>query len=106
MDLTKYQAKAKKTAIYKNQGKNYIYPSLGLAGEIGEVMDKIKKIYRDKNDKISKEDAHSIASDLGDVLWYLSQLATELKLDMSKVAEMNLKKLEERKKSGTLKEHK
>lgn len=46
MDFNEYQKKARKTAIYPNIGKNYIYPALGLGGESGEVLEKIKKLIR------------------------------------------------------------
>jgi len=73
-----------------------------LAGESGEVADKIKKVIRDKGGKLDKETIFEIEKELGDVLWYLSQLATELKLDFEKVAKTNLEKLFSRKKRGKI----
>ena len=47
MDLNQYQDKSRETARYPNVGNNPIYPTLGLAGEAGEVSDKVKKVLRD-----------------------------------------------------------
>jgi NTP pyrophosphatase (non-canonical NTP hydrolase) len=93
MDFNFYQKKSRKTAIYPKIGKNFVYPTLGLAGESGEVAEKIKKILRDHGGKMNKEHKQEISKELGDVLWYVAQIASELKLDLSKVAENNLEKL-------------
>ena len=69
---------------------------LGLAGESGEVADKVKKIIRDKSGKISPEDRMAIGKELGDVLWYLSTVARYLGLDLDTVANQNIEKLESR----------
>lgn len=96
MDLNKYQKLAGKTAAYPNIGDNFIYPALGLAGETGELINKIKKIIRDKNNIINDETRAELKKELGDVLWYAAQLSTELHLDFSDVAENNIKKLADR----------
>jgi len=93
MDFKDYQKKSRRTAIYPNQGKNFIYPTLGLAGEAGEVAEKIKKVIRDKNGKAGQETKEEIQKELGDVLWYVSQIATELKISLDEVAKGNIKKL-------------
>lgn len=102
MNFKDYQKKSKKTAIYPNRGKNYIYPTLGLAGEAGEVAEKIKKVIRDKKLKIDLNTKTEISKELGDILWYVSQLATELELDLNKIASQNIEKLFSRKKRGKL----
>ncbi len=102
MELNDYQVRSRRTAIYPNLGDNPIYPTLGLAGESGEVADKVKKIIRDKSgvfDDIAKE---SIKLELGDVLWYVAQLSAELGFDLEQVAESNLKKLSSRKERGMI----
>ncbi len=103
MDFKEYQKKSRKTAIYPQRGRNYIYPTLGLAGEAGEVAEKIKKVIRDKKGKIDKETGTEIEKELGDVLWYVSQLASELKLNLDDVAEKNIEKLYDRARRGKLK---
>ena len=96
MTFNDYQAETNKTAIYPNKGNNVVYPVLGLAGETGEVADKIKKIWRDKNNIISDEDKLEIKKEMGDILWYLSQLATELQIDFDDVADTNVLKIKSR----------
>lgn len=103
MDFKEYQKKSRKTAIYPQVGRNYVYPTLGLAGESGEVAEKIKKVIRDKKGKIDKENCLEIEKELGDVLWYVSQLASELKLDLDDIAEKNIEKLYSRMGRGKLK---
>lgn len=96
MDFKEYQEKSRKTAKYPNLGKNYVYPTLGLAGESGEVAEKIKKVIRDKGDVIDVETKDLIKKELGDVLWYVAQLATEIDLTLDEVAEHNIQKLYDR----------
>lgn len=98
MDFKKYQKQSRKTAVYPGKDRSYIYPSLGLAGETGEVIEKIKHVYRDKNNVFDKESRTEISKEIGDVLWYLAQLSTELKLSLDKIAVDNLTKLQSRKK--------
>ncbi len=93
MTLSEYQQAAKKTAIYPNVGSNFVYPTLGLAGEAGEIANKVKKILRDKNNQIDASDRQEINKELGDVLWYIAQLATELDLSLDEIAQNNLDKL-------------
>jgi NTP pyrophosphatase (non-canonical NTP hydrolase) len=102
MDFDKYQKLSRKTAIYPQKGKNFIYPTLGLADEAGEVTGKIKKAIRDDGGKITKGRRIEISKELGDVLWYIAQLSTELKLSLSDIAKENLKKLKSRMVRGTL----
>ena len=102
MDFKKYQEKSRKTAIYPEAGKNFIYPTLGLAGESGEVAEKIKKVIRDKNGVIDDETRELIKKELGDVLWYVSQIASELGLSLDEIAENNIEKLFSRMNRGKL----
>jgi NTP pyrophosphatase (non-canonical NTP hydrolase) len=98
----KYQKDSRKTALYPSIGHKVIYPSLGLAGETGEVLEKIKKIFRDKDGKFSKEDLDLLTLELGDILWYLSQVASELGIKLDDVAVKNIEKLYSRKDRGKL----
>lgn len=97
-----YQKESKKTAKYPDIGHRVIYPSLGLGSESGEVLDKIKKIFRDKNGQFTKDDIEQITKELGDVMWYTSQIATDLNIDLEMVAKKNIEKLYTRMKKGTL----
>jgi len=102
MTFEEYQKKSRRTAIYPNLGNNFIYPTLGLAGEAGEVAEKIKKVLRDKEGKIDAATAEEIKKELGDVLWYIAQIATELGLSLEEVAQTNLKKLSDRLERGKI----
>ena len=102
MDFKDYQKLSRKTAIYPKKGKNFIYPTLGLAGEAGEVAEKIKKVLRDNQGVIDQPRKEEIAKELGDVLWYLAQIATELGLSLDEVVKTNLKKLSSRQKRNRL----
>lgn len=93
-----YQKRAMETAVYPQRGEgNFIYPALGLAGESGEICEKIKKAIRDDNGVMTEARRSLLAKELGDVLWYIATLATELQLDLDDVAAGNLQKLAARK---------
>ncbi|MBM5815942.1 MAG: nucleoside triphosphate pyrophosphohydrolase family protein [Cyanobacteriota bacterium] len=96
MDLKAYQAAAASTARYPDAGSNPIYPTLGLCGEAGEVAEKVKKVLRDQGGHFGAENRAALALELGDVLWYLARLASELDLDLEAIAEANLAKLASR----------
>lgn len=96
MTFDDYQLKSKRTAIYPQIGQNFIYPTLGLVGEAGEVAEKVKKIIRDNNGQFTPDIVEEIKKELGDVLWYLSQLCSEFKVSFSDVAQNNLDKLASR----------
>ena len=102
MELNHYQRESRKTALYPDVGSNAIYPTLGLVGEAGEVADKVKKILRDKNGLFDEKSKDEIIFELGDVLWYISQLASELGYELDDVANSNLQKLKSRKLRGKI----
>ncbi len=106
MNFSDYQKESRVTAIYPEQGDNFIYPALGLVGESGEVADKIKKLIRDKGiskpSQVDETIKKEIIKELGDVLWYVSQLATEFKVKLEDVAEQNIIKLRDRSERGKL----
>ena len=102
MDLNEYQIKAQETALYPGIGSNPIYPTLGLAGEAGEVAEKVKKIIRDRGGIFDKESIEGLKQELGDVLWYVSQLGAELGLELEDIATSNLDKLSSRLSRGKL----
>lgn len=102
MTFKEYQKQSRKTAMYPNAGKNFIYPTLGLAGESGEVAEKIKKVLRDKGGIIDEEMRREIKKELGDVLWYLTQIGSELGMTLEDIANENIKKLSSRLERGKL----
>lgn len=99
MDFKHYQNQAKQTAIYKDK---LVYPALGLMGEAGEVANKIKKILRDNQGNLSQEIRSSILQELGDVLWYISAICTDLDAEMEDIAQKNIEKLFARKEKNTI----
>jgi len=100
MNFIDYQNQANDTAIYPN-GSRLVYPALGLAGEAGEVADKIKKLIRDKR-TLDAQERIEIAKEVGDVLWYVAAMARDLGIDMDTMARMNLEKLRDRAKRGVV----
>mgnify|MGYP000846767983 CR=1 FL=1 len=102
MNFNKYQKFVKDYSFYPNKGNNFVYPALGIAGEGGEVCDKIKKIIRDDNGKMSKDSKRFIKKELGDVLFYITAEANELNLSLQEIIEANIEKMVGRKKRGTL----
>ena len=96
MNFNDYQQKSRKTAGYPAIGHPVIYPTLGLVNEAGEVAGKIKKVFRDKGGEISAETRSALKAELGDVLWYIAQVCTELDLSLDEVAEYNIEKLYDR----------
>ena len=102
MDMNEYQRKSVKFAIYPATHR-ILYPALGLAGEAGEVANKVKKFIRDGADKESFEVKKvEIAAEIGDVLWYCAALAHDLGFDLSQIASENYGKLSGRSERGTL----
>lgn len=101
MQIDEFQIKATETAIYPAHMK-ITYPALGLAGEVGEVCDKIKKIFRDDAGILSDEKRTEIEKELGDVLWYLAAVAEDLDIPLERAALGNLEKLASRAERGVL----
>ena len=102
MDFKTYQKHARLTAQYPNLGSNNIYPTLGLVGEAGEVAEKVKKVIRDKKGIFDDESKEGIKKELGDVLWYLSNLCNEFNFELEEVALQNLEKLKLRAAKGKI----
>jgi NTP pyrophosphatase (non-canonical NTP hydrolase) len=102
MLISEYQELSRRTATYPGAGENIVYPTLGLAGEAGEVAEKVKKLLRDDGGVLSEERRAALAGELGDVLWYVAQVATEADLDLEQIAQGNLDKLLSRQRRGVL----
>ena len=96
MTFNEYQLKARETAIFPDEDNRFIYATLGMMGEAGEVSEKIKKIWRDKGKIVDDLDREEIKKELGDVLWYMSQLALEIGINFDDVATNNINKLQSR----------
>ena len=101
MDLSEYQRLSHRTAEYPREAW-LAYPTLGLASEAGEVAGHAKKAIRDDGGSVSDERKAAMSKELGDVLWYVAQIATELGLDLNGIAEQNLEKLLSRQQRGVL----
>lgn len=93
MNFEEYQTEAKETALYPRRLENLEYPTLGLAGEAGEVANVVKKVQRDFGGVITPEIREKLKDELGDVLWYVSACADELGLTLNEIAEFNVEKL-------------
>ena len=102
MRLSDYQRRSRATAVYPDAGDNLAYPALGLCGEAGEAAEKVKKAIRDDGGVLTAERREALAAELGDVLWYVAQLATEAGLELDRIAEENLAKLLSRKERNVL----
>lgn len=106
MKLTEYQRRAAEFDLFESSldlnTPGFLEKVLGLVGEAGETADKVKKIIRDKGGHASDEDREAIIKELGDVLWYVANVARYLNVSLSEVAEINIEKLSSRKKRGKL----
>ena len=96
MKFEEYQSEARSTALYPKRLNNLEYPTLGLAGEAGEVANIVKKIQRDHGGVINEEIKGKLKDELGDVLWYISACADELGLTLTEIAAFNVEKLSKR----------
>jgi NTP pyrophosphatase (non-canonical NTP hydrolase) len=101
VELAEYQRLSRRTATYPREAF-ITYPALGLAGEAGEVAEHAKRILRDDGAELTDERRRAMGSELGDVLWYLAQLATELDLGLDEIAQGNLDKLLSRQRRGVI----
>ena len=97
-----YQEQSRKTYSDIPTDNPIVYPTLGLVNEAGEFAGKIKKIFRDKDGRFSETDREALKGELGDVLWYLTQICTNLDLTLEEVAESNLDKLFSRLERGKI----
>ncbi|MBA2667114.1 MAG: nucleoside triphosphate pyrophosphohydrolase family protein [Trueperaceae bacterium] len=105
MTLDDYQHAALRTAAFPERVR-VIYPALKLAGEAGEVAEKIGKLMRDEGyapgDDLSEAQREALAKELGDVLWYVAVLAHDLGVTLGEVGARNLAKLADRQRRGVL----
>lgn len=99
MNFKEYQNKARETAIYPEMSApiGLAYCALGLAGEAGETAEKVKKFFRDDESILSVKRLEEIEKELGDTLWYISNMCSELNIDLERIAISNIDKLISRK---------
>jgi NTP pyrophosphatase (non-canonical NTP hydrolase) len=102
VDFNAYQSDSRRTWGPVRTDHPIVYPTLGLANEAGEVAGKIKKIFRDRNGVITDADRVALTAELGDVLWYMAQICTELDITLADVASANLAKLADRAARGVI----
>lgn len=95
MDFNAYQVMARTTAKYPAEA-GLAYTSLGLCSEAGEVADKLKKLIRDGDGVADSAFYEAVAKELGDVLWYVANIAWEIDYNLNDIADMNYQKLKDR----------
>jgi len=107
MNLTfsAYQARAHSTAVYPS--RYWEYPFIGLAGEVGELCNQVKKIIRDDGGmddptQLTNSRRAKIQDEVGDVLWYVAEVCSSLGLSLEAVAAANLEKLAERARTNSI----
>lgn len=107
MTMNEYQDAAQITAQYPltyvlDRQFDLIYNTIGLAGEVGEFCNKVKKVIRDNYGRLTPEMVEDLSGEAGDILWYLSDIVTKLGLDLDTVAQKNINKLASRKSRNVL----
>ncbi len=110
-DLKKYVSMTQGAAIYRDEVDDLVaeaspedlakilkifYATTGLAGEAGEVANKVKKILRDCRGVVSDETRTKLLGELGGVMWYLVALTEELDLKIEDVLEYNYEQIRSR----------
>jgi NTP pyrophosphatase (non-canonical NTP hydrolase) len=106
--LAEYADAASRTAVYPKvalqggQPTGLIYSAMGLAGEAGEVAEQVKKFMRDDGGTLREERRQKLIRELGDVLWYVAAVASDLGVSLDEVAEANIAKLASRQERGVL----
>lgn len=104
INFEEYQTAIETFAVYPrdNPLTAASYLALGLNGEAGEVAEQIKKAIRNDGE-ITAERRAKIFDELGDVLWYLTRMVTELNSTIGEIAAANVAKLEARRQTDNLK---
>lgn len=98
MTLNEYQSLAIKEAFYEKD--DICYNALGITGEAGEIADHVKKMLRDDNGILTPERKAVLTKELGDVLWYVANMARRLGMTLEEVAHLNIEKIRDRKRRG------
>lgn len=98
MDFNFYQERARSFDVGGKHATGNVVHAVGLAGETGEVMELLKKAWRDGH----VVDPMNLKKELGDVLWYISNIASDYGLTLEEIASHNIVKLTSRKDRGVL----
>lgn len=97
MDFNEYQRECRKTDLGTSAqdclNPGWLYYVLGIAGESGEMVEKIKKLFRDKGGVIDNEFRVAVIKEMGDVQWYMARLADQFDIDFEVIFRTNIKKL-------------
>jgi len=102
LSFVEYQQRAHQTASYP--AEHWEYPVIGLAGEVGELCNQVKKIIRDDGglgEGLQENRRARIEDEMGDVLWYLAEICCGFGLDLERIAAANLDKLAARAQAGS-----
>ncbi|HEY1871074.1 MAG TPA: MazG nucleotide pyrophosphohydrolase domain-containing protein [Chitinophagaceae bacterium] len=104
MKFSEYQKLASETAVYpgRKSKEGLVYVGLGLGGEAGEIQNKLKKILRGDTE-LTESFIHDLGKEIGDLCWYISELASNLDLDLDEVVKNNVEKLWDRKVRNVIK---
>lgn len=100
MDLKKYQDWVEEVSSDRVNTLGLIYAGLGLAGETGEAVERVKKIVRDREGVATEEDREYLLLELGDILWYVAKFCNELDLTLHDVFVTNVNKINDRRING------
>jgi len=100
MKFREYQIESRKTDVGTSAQDNlkpgWLYYALGISGEAGELTEKIKKLFRDKEGVIDEEFLSDVIKEVGDMLWYQARLLDVFGIDFGGVAKTNIEKLLDR----------
>jgi NTP pyrophosphatase (non-canonical NTP hydrolase) len=104
MEFNEYQVKSREHAFYPDQNspEAFRYLIYGITGEAGELAEHFKHALRDENDVLTDSRKERIKKELADILWYLSNICSELDVDFEEIPKLGLEKIDGRLKRGTL----
>jgi NTP pyrophosphatase (non-canonical NTP hydrolase) len=84
------------TSAQKSIGIGWLYYVLGVAGETGELVEKVKKLFRDSQGIVTEKFRQQIIKEMGDILWYMARLCSWFNISLEEVARENCIKLNSR----------
>jgi NTP pyrophosphatase (non-canonical NTP hydrolase) len=101
MNFNEYQRECRKTdvgtAAQDCLEPGWLYYVLGIGGEGGELLEKVKKLFRDKNGIIDDEFKEAVMKEMGDIQWYMARLCDCFNISFENVFLTNIEKLQSRK---------